>query len=50
MLILENNSFVPQCLRGSKYLNVNFGVPGDELAGEVSSQLKPAKPFKFLAP
>ena len=36
--------------RGANPMKLRLGVPGDNLAGEVSAELKSAKPFKFLAP
>ena len=36
--------------RGAKPMKLTLGLPADDLAGEVSSRLEVAKPFKFLAP
>ena len=35
---------------GAKPMKLQLGVPDDAMAGNVASKLKPAKPFKFLAP
>ena len=35
---------------GAQPRKLRLGVPGDDLAGDVSSELQPAEPFKFLAP
>ena len=34
--------------RGAKPMKLRIGVAGDNLAGEVSSELEPAEPFKFI--